>query len=322
MGFASEFLGGYRYIGYWNNAKGRKGSGNQYKVYNEKEVKNFLNTHNGLDNCGISITTFIEGIPHLLYLPFDFDSTNLRDAWLDAKKLYNFMVQQDYDVMLNFSGSKGFHVLVKVVPKSYTKNQIRYMQEFMKRYLKLDTSDENIIGDVRRLIRIPETHHASGNICETIAYNKGKLLNINKFTTVDTPRRLKNPPAKTAELKVKHKFPCVEKYIKDKDYWIKHHPRNSYEPSHRIRFAWAVLRIADKKTDDEIVEEAKSFGWWDYDEYKLRYQLGQIRGQGYINPSCETLKADGYCTIKDCPYLPWKGIPINKWRKNVKNGNM
>ena len=229
LDFTSEFNGGYRYCGYWNNAKGRKASGNQYKVYNMKEVENILNIHNGLNNCGMSITTFIEGTPYLLYLPFDFDSTNLRDAWIDASRLYNFMVNQGYEVMLNFTGSKGFHVLVKVVSKPYTKNQIRYMQKFIKRYMKLETCDDQIMGDIRRLIRIPGTYHSNGKLCETLAHNKGKLMDISMFTTSSTVvRNINTNPIKSEELKIKHDFPCIEKYIKDKDYWIKYHPRNSY----------------------------------------------------------------------------------------------
>lgn len=168
-------------------------------------------------------------------------------------------------------------------------------------------------------MRIPGTYHSSGKLCETLAYSKGRLLDISRLTTSDMAIRVNsNVQIKTDELKIKHKYPCVEKYIKDKDYWIKNHPRNSYEPSHRIRFAWAILRIADKKTDDEIVEEAETFGWDDFDDYKMRYQLGQIRGQGYVNPSCETLKAEGYCTIKNCPHLPWQPVPVNTWRRNAK----
>ena len=321
MCFGSEFLGGYRYVGYWNQGKGKKTCGNQYKVYSSDEVKNLMEIHNGINNCGMSITTFKDGVPYLLYLPFDFDSPNLRTAWDDSSKLFNFLSKQGYEVMINFTGSKGFHVLVKVIPKAYTKNQIRFMQKFMKRYLKLETCDDQIMGDVRRLIRIPGTYHMNGCLCKTICINKGKLLDISKFTTVDITSLQsisKNIPIKTEELKVKHDYPCVEFYVRNKAYWIKNHPRNSFEPAHKIRFAWAILRIAEKMTDDEIVNLAKSIGWWDFDEYKMRYQLYQIRNMGYINVSCNTLKSDGYCTIVNCPHLPWKAIPINKWRKNEK----
>ena len=48
-----------------------------------------------------------------MILPFDFDSKDLRDAWGDAKKLFNYLVDMGITCVLTFSGRKGFHVLVK-----------------------------------------------------------------------------------------------------------------------------------------------------------------------------------------------------------------
>ena len=105
-------------------------------------------------NCGISMCSFKDDIPYLLYLPFDFDSYSLEESWQDAKTLYNNMVDEGWDISINYSGYRGFHCLVSVVPKPYARNQILAAQSFYKRYLKLDTCDSNIFGDIRRMAMV------------------------------------------------------------------------------------------------------------------------------------------------------------------------
>lgn len=321
----SEYLGGYRFLGYWDNSKQRTKSGYQFKVFSKEEAIDRLEFLNGICNCGITVTTYIHNTPYLLYLPFDFDSPDLRKSWDDASKLYNFFAKANYDVMIDYSGSKGFHVFVKTVPKVYTKNQIKWMQKFFAKHLNLETADERIMGDVRRLMRIPGTFHKKGTLCHTIKQSGGsKLLDINKFvkSNVSVKEYYSNDNNTKGydDYSIGHEYPCIEYYARNKQYWLEHHPRKSFEPPHKpIRFAWVILRMIDGKTDDEIVDEIKQIGWWDFDEYKTRYQLRQIRRRGYKLPSCKTLKDGGFC-LDSCPHNTnnWNGISINIWRKYGK----
>ena len=103
-----------------------------------------------------------------------------------------------------------------------------------------------------------------------------------------------------------HDYPCIEKLIGDKDYWMKHHPRHSFEPSQFIRFAWVTIRAWSGYTPDEILEEAKSFGWDDFREDTTRYQINQIFLRGYVPPSCRRIQEEGYCLKDECPLYRWK----------------
>ena len=101
MDLISEFLHGTRMFCHWYS--GKKSYGNQIKVANKQQVIELIKKYNGIENCGISISTFIDGVPHLLYLPFDFDSDNLREAFEDAKRLYNTMIDFGYKASFHFS---------------------------------------------------------------------------------------------------------------------------------------------------------------------------------------------------------------------------
>ena len=133
--------GMYRKIGIWS----------QYPVYTSEDIVQTINKHNGFRHIGISMCGYSNGDQYLLYLPFDFDDEkNLRNPWVDAKKLFNRCVDDGLESYLNFSGNKGFHVYIKTEPKIYTNKQIKASQSHFIDDLDLKTFDYKIHGDVSR----------------------------------------------------------------------------------------------------------------------------------------------------------------------------
>jgi hypothetical protein len=290
--------------------------GNQIKVSSRDEVVDLIKKYNGSENCGISISTFINGMPKILYLPFDFDSPNLRESFEDAKRLYNTMIDFGYKASFHFSGGKGFHVLIPVVPRFYSKVQLLKTQQFFKRILNLKTADEQIFRDVRRIIRIPGTYHMNGNLCDIYMENKkGKLLDLEELSPPDFSKfkSLGNEIKHSSHNNIiHHDFPCVEKLIKDKDYWYENHPRGNFEPDWLIRFAWIIEQSYNGKTEQEMVEDIESFEWDDYDYDKTMYNIKYILEREYTHPSCETFKQKGLC-LENCPYnREWKAKKLGK----------
>ena len=319
MDLISEFLGGHRYFCHWHS--GKTLYGNQIKVHNKKEVIKLIEKYNGSENCGISISTFINGMPKLLYLPFDFDSTNLREAFEDAKRLYNTMVGFGYKASFHFSGGKGFHVLIPIVPKHYSKIQLLKAQQFFKRILKLETADEQIFRDIRRIIRIPGTYHMNGNLCDIYMKNdNGNVLDIENLSPPDFSK-FKNLGHSinnsSMNNRIYHDYPCVERLINDEDYWHEHHPRGSFEPHWLIRFAWIIEQSYKGRTADEMIEDIEDFRWDDYDKDKTLYNIKYILERGYTHPNCDTLKEMNLCLDK-CPYnKEWKARSINDKRQTL-----
>jgi len=291
---------GVRYVGYWG-----EGIGNQIPVRTFEEVKLIIKEHLAQDNIGISMCTYKDGIPYLLFLPFDFDSEgNIKDAWKDAKKLYNILVDKGYAICLTYSGRKGFHIFIKTKPQLYPKKLIKAVQIYFKEMYNLNTLDEQIFGDIRRLMRIPHTYNMKGDLCRVLTEDKGKELDLNDLIDVNNLYKNGNIEYDTYNEDYELRdYPCIERLIKDKKYWAKHHPRGGFEPAQVIRYNWAIIRLLQGKNIDEILEEAEELGWDDYDEEKTRYQIEHIAGNyGYIPHSCKTLKDLGYCIVNSCKY--------------------
>ena len=282
---------GTRYVGIWE----------QYPVQSREDVIRIIEKHLGTDNIGISVCTYVSDIPYLLFLPFDFDSNNLKSAWKDAKRLFNFCARNNLDATLTFSGRRGFHIYITTVPKPYSKSLIRYVQSHLSNMLGLLTIDKKLFGDIRRLMRIVYTYNMeNGGLCLTLARNFGRKLDLEWFRREEhkpEANKAATPDANRAKLE----YPCIEKLIRDRDYWIKNHPRHKFEPSQPVRFTWVALKSLSGYSEDEIFNEAKSFGWDDFNEYKTRYQIRHIMNR-YKPYSCSSLRAMGYCIIPDCKF--------------------
>lgn len=312
MDVISDFLGGTRYFGFWYAGSNIR-YGNQFPVKSRSEVVKYIEKYNGAENCGISISTFKDNVPFLLYLPSDFDSNfSLHDAWSDAKMLYNFLVDCGYKVSIVYSGRKGFHVILKVKPYIYTRRQLREIQMFFKKYLKLKTLDNQIMGDIRRIIRIPGTYNSNGNLCRVVAESDGSLFDLRDFT-----EEIAGPVfdfKSDRPLTIYHEYPCILKYISDKEYWIENHERHKFEPHWLIRFSYVIEKLAEDTSLDEIVDSIEKFGWEDFNRDKTKYFIEHIARRGYYHPSCETIQEFGFC-LKNCKYR-------KEFNPRSKNGKM
>jgi len=306
MDLISEFCDGIRYFGYWTSPVR---FGRQFPVRTREQVIHLLNTYNGVYNCGISMCTFIDDVPYLLYLPFDFDSDDLKMSWEDAKVLYNFMVDSGYDVSINYSGYRGFHILVTTVPKPYTRSQIRAIQKFFKRALNLETCDKKIFGDVRRLIRIPGTVHTGkfrkdnniwvrvneGGLSTNIKYTPGEPLDLDEMIIEDELDIESSYDYSDVDFPI-HPYPCIEKFM------------NNEEPPQLIRYSYVAYWLRMGKSPEDIISmleiehgNGAEHEWLDWDLDKTTYQVNQIANGTYNPLKCDTLKDLDYC-IKDCIY--------------------
>jgi len=274
---------GHRFVGYWE----------QEQVNSKKDIVRIIEEHLGIDNIAISVCTYLNGAPYLLFIPFDFDSENLREAWDDAKRLYNYFVREGYSSYLVYSGRKGFHVYLLPEPKVYTRKQLRAIQVYFKNLLSLKTVDQQIFGDIRRLMRVPGTYNiGGGNLCRVLAKNEGKLYNLDLFCTdekVSLGNGLKKDEDKINQY---HDYPCIESIV-----------RLDSEPRHLIRFTYVILKLDEGFSTEEILDEIGSFGWLDYNEDYTRKQIEHIESRGYVPPSCDTIREMGFCSVEDCPYL-------------------
>ena len=302
---------GNRLFCYWD-----KNIGNQIPVYSKQQIIELIEEYNGVMNVGLSVGTFVDGMPFLLFLPFDLDSkSSLKQPLIDAIKLYNALAKLGYKVAMHFSAKKGYHVLLQTVPKIYSKNQIRRAQLYFKLLLNLKTLDKQTLGDARRIIRIPGTFHNDGGLSTIIMHQDGNLFDISDFYPDDIEYQIYNNSKEQIIKKINHPYPCIDLNISEDP-----------EPSQLLRYAWVCLRRDEgKKPMDMLLEATKihaNGGWEDFNADKTLYQIYHILGkQDYSVPSCKTLELLGYCLKEDCPYYNnFKPLKIKK-TKEVKLRN-
>lgn len=289
---------GERHFLHWTEA-----SGNWHSCESTEDVQRLMHFYNGVENCALSICAFIEENPILLYVPFDFDSETIHVARDEAATLFQFLVNADYDVALHFSGCRGYHVIISVVPKVYTSEQLCACQEYFTDLFGLTTVDHQLFGDMMRRIRIPDTVNMKSKMpCMVVAHHNGKLLDLdemfpdNGYGAVDVSFSDVAYAMDGDASTTKQQYPCLEKLICDRDYWIENHPRHSYEPSDFVRWSFICYRMWQGIKQEDVFNECKSFGWDDWDDSTTAYRIGQIYAKRYFPPSCDTIKRNGYCT--------------------------
>lgn len=305
MNLLSEFYGGHRYVGFWSSPPKYA---NQFAVKTEKRINELVSLYNGVYNCGISVCSVIDNIPYLLYLPFDFDSGDLESAWKDASNLYNELASNGYDVVINYSGYRGFHVLISVLPRPYTKPQIRVAHKFFTEGLNLKTSDKQIFGDIRRLIRIPGTMHGGrfekvdnkwkrvgfGGLCKTVAYSPGELLDLDELIEEDDYEFIDYDKS-NSNGKNMPDYLCLKRHI------------NNEEPPQVIRYSYVAMLLNKGYDMDEVIDILRNdhgpgskYPWVDWDEDYTVKQVMHITYAGCYHPlHCEQLKYQGYC-LPEC----------------------
>jgi hypothetical protein len=263
----------------------------QFPVSSEQEAVDIITRHMGYRNIGISTCAYVNGDVILLFLFFDFDSKDISLAWEDAKMTYVHFSEQGTSCMLNFSGKKGFHVLVELEPKNYSSKQLKDIQKHYRDLLGLETLDEQTFGDKKRIFRLPWTFNIGGTWCRTLAYNDGLQLDLDEIIPEYYPPDVKYKEP-DGEIRY-YDYPCVEYLADNREFWLK--ARGKYEPSEPFRLTWAGIRIWRGNSIDDMLREMESYEYDDWDMDKTRKKLEYLEERKWTPHSCQKLKELGYC---------------------------
>ncbi len=295
----------------------------KYRCFTEDDIKKFIDENNGERMCAISICAYRGDEKILLYVPFDFDDKDRSLAFYDAVKLTDYCRIMGWQFIMVDTTHKGYHVWIPCREKTYEKDVLRNFQIYLKDKLDLKTVDEQLFGDVRRLLRIPMTYHEKthrlcgyvrmedrgvlpdlndfmktercyySNYNKNIEINTGEDTNAWKMQEQIKPSKLSDKLRKSI-VPAKSIKPCLEKYIRVENptAWIR-----AMMTAHLYRRGW------DK---EKIFNFYKSLNWIDWNETVTNYHLNFITTSGkngcYEEPSCETIIKHGYCLGGECEY--------------------
>jgi len=245
---------------------------------------------------------------------FDFDSPNkVRAAYDDAAELNQHLAQYyDTGALTTYSGSKGYHVYVYLQqPVEGTEPELKPLYGELQRMIttgtKYRTLDPAVIGDVKRLARVPYSlHQKTGSQCVPVTIDHvpkpykliqgySEILRSHgiKQAMVDLARRnLAKPKTKPRRAyngpnKIR---PCIEAILSTK---------SVHDGPHLMRVAAVAELLAEGYTEDQIVDRFSKMDG--FDDRKTRYYVRHAARRGYRPHKCETIQKNGGCLGPECP---------------------
>ena len=265
------------------------------KINSWEEIKMYIKMYNGFKPLYISLASYINKIPYLNYIFFDFDG---KTAQNDVEEIINYFDYYNWIPYHIIESSKyGRHVYLKVPDFPYTKAVYLNVYETMLSKLSLPSFDNHIKGNIAQMVRIPGTINIKDNSpCEFSKDNKFNLddkptMHPNLLKTQKNSEYISDNSGKMDMYPPAHTFPCLENQMKLE------------EPPHIARFYYVTILISFGWSNKEIFEKLKSFNWVDFSPNITAYQINHIRQGGYRPPTCQTIEEKGYC-LSDCPR--WK----------------
>ena len=268
-------------------------------IYSKEEIVDAIDILNGSGDCYISLAEYkkinskVITIPKFFLIDFDvgngFDFDDVDD---DVSIVTDWLEDNKISYVLNFTGSKGYHVLIPIYSTVLaTDLNFKSFHNYIKNHLELKTIDDHC-AEIMRIFRIPNTiNMKSGNLCKTIDTYEGDKLNIVEYVTVES----KNIKYENCNNGNHYRFPfpyiapCIDSKI------------NNDDVSHDVRWIWTKLQQGKGKSFKQIFNEARHMKWSDYDEGITKYQISYTLNSP-CTISCRLIKEKGLCLGNKCHF--------------------
>ena len=275
--------------------KAMAGFQNGQKIYFEKET--LLNDFEASDfvDCFIASHSEMDKEQAILKVVFlDFDSKeNIYGAIREAIKVAD-RIKKEYNVVphLQFSGSKGCHLILPIEPLEFEmiereKAFLHFSQQFLTTGSKY--VDNQVFGDVSRLIRVPFTINSKALNMSWKGFVKILQEWNGNYANLSSLLELKNLDEEIRKsLSPKIKYVRIKKGIRKEVVKLIERAKQGVYLTHNQRLAILFELISKGYTDDEIVDVFKNQE--DFDEKKTRYFISHARNQGYRPFTTERLQ--------------------------------
>lgn len=261
--------------------------------------------------CWLSVQPFNER-DHVTIIErvfFEFDSLgNLSRAWNEAR-IFAQALKRHYNVepFLAFSGRKGYHIYVwlqkpeKFETTQQAKQFYETVENMILKGLNLESLDVQVIGDVKRVARVPYTlHEKTLDPCVpiTLDHTPCLIVSLEGFRQHGLPETF-NETAKHAmqkqqqqrrilrqRIKMPYKKvrPCIQAALGKK---------LEGESGHLMRLAIAVEYLHTSMSTEDV---ARLFAAQpDYDFEKSMYFVKHAQKNRYKPFKCKTIRKLGFC---------------------------
>lgn len=285
----------------------------RYLCRSETEFEQQIDLLNGAEEVFTNVNP-LDGSINKIFIDFDG-----QDSLVEAQQVYTYCLSYSIPCIPVASGKKGIHLyLLLKTRKGEDNKEILYKTTksiLLKALPNSKSIDSHVIGDTRRLCRIPNTLRPPENMsyCTFIPpskaflemknqdlnwYIKGThtypledyhLKNLPTFEELILPEvdneqlhfaNLDNSPSvkyvDNEHLKMLLK-PCLYRLI------------TVEEPRHHVRVAATVDLLKADMNPNQIVELFRQLKWRDWDETWTRYQLAHIKQIAYSKKKLQQL---------------------------------
>jgi len=262
----------------------------------------FMQTHTVEDKA--------RGLLYLIFVDIDLPNALDRARRILHRILHYLRVKYDISPYTQFSGAKGYHILIplesiEVNPPSLASDFLRFLQ--LK--LSLGYCDPQLLGDVVRLVRLPNTYNSKAikndqdGLVRIVQEWDGRRLDTGllweefrlKKLEEELSRKEKKPKPEIVDFDRKDPRPCIAEALR--------HPLKEGN-GHLMRLAVAAEYLNLGKSPSEI---AQLFQYQsDYSYEKSLYFVEDAQKRGYKPFKCKTIQSLGYC-LPDCKRLKHPG---------------
>jgi hypothetical protein len=313
----------------WFNGYSREvGNPKRWFIREAEELINFIETKN--PPFFMSVNPFrdrnqVYGIEKLF---FDFDHPEPHKAWVEAKDLVKNLESRGLEPLMVYSGRKGYHVYIYLkeeigvdLPEHKLKALYGVLQKVALNGQKYETLDPAVMGDIKRLARVPYTvHEKSGRHCIMVDTYGGtqQIMDLEKYREgglglkqVYRALELVNKEEKTKKIvEARSKAKHIQAKTEGKTYQPKGYgPRpcifEALENGSLQGGDGHLMRLA-------IVAELRANGWDknriieafnhtpDFNRKITDEQVTHAVKKGYTPFKCDTIKSLGYCIREKC----------------------
>ncbi|MBC7076746.1 MAG: hypothetical protein H5T92_00305 [Synergistales bacterium] len=243
----------------------------------------FLATHTPQDRS--------QGILRVVFIDIDNKDLDLARRFLE-RALKHLKDKHGVKPYCQFSGAKGYHIIIPIEPV-LVKDRAQGFLRFLQVRLSKGYCDPQILGDVVRLFRIPDTINSkSGKLCYPLEEWDGQRLDVSElweeYRGEEIGRLLRGQREK--KLRVARIRPpgTGKPGIRPQVQLLIKRMEEGQNLAHMQRLAVVAELIAEGWEDSQILELFQRLP--DFDEARTRYYLSHARLRGYKPFRTETLK--------------------------------
>lgn len=262
----------------------------------------------------------------------------------DVREIAELCHEESIPVVGVYTG-KGVHIHALFEERASPQDAFSSRQRWFVEECDVDTFDEQVNGDIKRLCRVPNCRRYDEKLGQptdmyTVPLSKDEMRQITVDELVRFGRSQRQisvpgesrPPflqAPDYESEISYQVEEVEaqetgqmtEVTEKLEAWLKdvlqlpcmYERLQTRNPSHYVRLNSAVLMFNVGMSVSEVLTVFSQLGWHDFDRKVTRKHLKQIKRRGYVSMSCSKIQSKGLCVFskgeraEECPHYGYNG---------------